>query len=710
MPDSESATILAVQDQIHRSDTAFHFGIAAICAFLLMMVINYVQHNNGLAILDLFSAITIASLLLHLKKTRRLSVFVSVAISMECILLLYFFIVGTGSGSGFVWSYALPLTSLSLCGMRSGLLISSLYLLCCIAVNISGFTEVLYSRDFMLRFSLSYGIVTLLTYLYEVNLKRYRASIVELNSSLEQKVAERTTDLTRLIEEKDEARKREETAKNDWIRTFDAVDDQIFLLDEHFVIVRANKAAKETLGVGTETLLGKRCHQIVHGTKEPPPYCPYARMKMLESAITCTGEFFEERLQRYFQVSVSPIQNEDGSFFGAVHIVRDITEKKWAEEDQQKAKERLRKAEKMEAIGLMAGGVAHDLNNILSGVVSYPDMLLVQMDTSDPLYKPLHAIRDTGRRAAAVVDDLLTIARGVVVAKRTHDLNTIILDFLGAIEYRKQKEKHPGVTLSAKLSSGQCPIVCSPVHMQKVLMNLIINGMEAIVDSGTVRIATEIGEAPDDPGQQEVILSVRDSGTGISPEDLRRIFEPFYTKKLPGRKGTGLGLAVVWNIVENHGAVIDVQSDRDGSVFSIRFAMSEVPVDTRREDINIDTLRGNGTILVVDDEPSQRQIARQMLVTLGYTVTTVASGQECIDHCRTSQVDLLLLDMIMEPGISGLQTYREVLAHTPAQKALITSGFSRSDDVAQALHSGPSRFLRKPYSMTELGLAIKELL
>jgi CheY-like chemotaxis protein len=209
-----------------------------------------------------------------------------------------------------------------------------------------------------------------------------------------------------------------------------------------------------------------------------------------------------------------------------------------------------------------------------------------------------------------------------------------------------------------------------------------------------------------------VVLAVSDSGNGIAPEDLGRIFEPFYTKKIMGRSGTGLGMAVVWGTVQDHHGYIQVESGTGiGSTFTLFFPVCREDTVKPRPATPIDSYLGNREkILIIDDIEEQRLIAGRLLSRLGYEVAAVASGEEAIAHIRHNPVDLLLLDMIMEPGMDGLDTYREILKVAPGQKAVIASGFAENDRVREAQRLGAGDYIRKPYTIEVLGLAISKQL
>lgn len=397
-------------------------------------------------------------------------------------------------------------------------------------------------------------------------------------------------------------------------------------------------------------------------------------------------------------------------------IIIDLTEKKRIEKEQKEIEVRLQRAEKMETLGIMAGGVAHDLNNILSGIVSYPDLLLMKIPDDSPLRKPLLTMQTSGKKAAAIVQDLLTLTRRGVVNQSVVNLNEIIEDYLQSPEKIKLMSFHPGVELDVDLEKDVLNIQGSPIHLTKTVMNLLSNAAEALPKGGRISLMTrnQYLDRPikgyDDIARGDyVVLSVSDNGIGISPKDINRIFEPFFTKKVMGRSGTGLGMSVVWGTVKDHKGYIDVESSEGkGSAFRLFFPVTRNESDETPQSGSIDTYRGNGeSILLVDDAKEQREIAFGLLSQIGYAVTAVASGEEAIAYVRNNKVDLLLLDMIMDPGMDGLDTFRNILLIRPGQRAVIASGYSETERVREAQRMGAGGYVQKPYTMAKLATAIR---
>ena len=394
----------------------------------------------------------------------------------------------------------------------------------------------------------------------------------------------------------------------------------------------------------------------------------------------------------------------------------DITEKVESENDRMALQAKLQHAQKMEAIGTLAGGVAHDLNNILGGLVSYPELLLLQLPGDSPLRKSILTIQKSGEKAAAVVQDLLTLARRGVVVTEVVNLNKIIAEYLKSPEHEKLQSYHPGVHIETHLRKDTLNILGSSIHLSKTVMNLVSNAVEAMPEGGNLIVSTENRyidrpiKGYDDVREGDyVVLTISDTGTGIASDDLDKIFEPFYTKKKMGRSGTGLGMAVVWGTVKDHNGYIDIQSaEGKGTTFTLHFPVTRKSVEERSE-ISLKNYMGKGeAILVVDDVEEQRIIASGMLKELGYSVVSVPSGEEAVEYLKINKADLLVLDMIMDPGMDGLDTYKRILEIHPSQKTIIASGFSETDRVKELQSLGAGAYIRKPFLLEKIGPAVKE--
>ena len=266
------------------------------------------------------------------------------------------------------------------------------------------------------------------------------------------------------------------------------------------------------------------------------------------------------------------------------------------------------------------------------------------------------------------------------------NLNSVVADYLQTPVFEKVKDYYPRVTFRTEYDESLLNIKGSPVHLEKTLMNLVSNAVEEITEAGEVTIRTESRHL-DKPlrGYDEVkdgdyaVLTISDTGIGISAENKGRIFEPFYTKKKMGRSGTGLGLAIVWGTVKDHNGYIDLQTEvGEGTTFTFYFPVKWDEVTAQQEKGQIDQHMGQGeSVLVVDDVAEQREIAAELLTRLKYKVHLVSGGEEAVEYLKENKVDILILDMIMDPGIDGLETYQMVLEINRSIKRLSSAGFRR---------------------------------
>ena len=400
-------------------------------------------------------------------------------------------------------------------------------------------------------------------------------------------------------------------------------------------------------------------------------------------------------------------------------LQKEMDERQQTYKENRALEKRLERSQKMETLGLLAGGVAHDLNNVLSGIVSYPDLLLMDIFPGHPMYNPIMTIKASGQKAGAIVQDLLTLTRRGVVCNDVVNLNTIISEYCSSPENQELMQFHSNVVMVTHLEKKLPNIMGSPMHLKKTLMNLISNAAEAQPDGGTICIST-YNRYVDQPilGYQRIkkgnyaVLEVKDNGMGISESDQERIFEPFYTKKIMGRSGTGLGMAVVWGTIQDHHGFINIKSKINrGTIFELFFPASQAP---RIEDDKMSSpsfhMGNHETILVIDDMKEQTEMAVLILEKLGYTPISVNSGEEAVAYLQNHCVDLIILDMIMPPGMDGLDTYQKIIEIHPNQKAIIVSGFAENERVKTMQSLGAGAYIKKPYTIEILGQAIQTTL
>ena len=400
----------------------------------------------------------------------------------------------------------------------------------------------------------------------------------------------------------------------------------------------------------------------------------------------------------------------------SMSVVHNLTGIREAQEEKRKLEIQLQNAQKLESLGTLAGGVAHDLNNILSGIVSYPELLLMDLEPDSPMQGPLRAIKESGEKAAEIVQDLLTLARRGVAAKKIINLNHIVDDFLKSPEYRNLLSNSSPITVDTRLAPDTLNIAGSPLHISKTLMNLIANAVDAMPSGGKMTIVTTnyYMDQPYHgfdmiPEGEYTVLKISDQGFGMPPADLARIFEPFYTKKSMGRSGTGLGMSVVWGTVKDHDGYIDIHTEEgSGTTFTLYFPATRSENEITAS-VYIEDYLGKGeSILIVDDSREQRDLAARMMQKLGYNTQTTESGENAVDLMKEQSFDLVILDMIMDPGMDGLETFKQILQTTPDQKTIIASGFSESERVKKMQKLGAGSYVRKPYTLEKIGIAVRK--
>ena len=555
-------------------------------------------------------------------------------------------------------------------------------------------------------------------YLQALLLDEEKKKVENVNSKLEERVKKRTAQLIKTNEElKQEIneRKRAENALRESEEKYrilvDNADTAIFIAQDG-VIKFPNPMTTELIGYSVDELAQMPFAELIHPQDRGMVVKRHRRRLRGKDEPNSYDFRFITKKGKKIWVHINTILITWEGRPATLNFLRDIT-------SQKKLEAQLRRAQNMEAIGTLAGGVAHDLNNILSGLVSYPELLLLDMPEDSSLRKPMLAIQESGQKAAAIVQDLLTLARRGVSVSEVVDLNQIIEQYLASLEYKKLLSFHPAVKMELNLEANLFNILGSPVHLSKTIMNLVSNSAEAMPEGGTISISTKSqyldrpinGYDAIDAGEY-VNLTISDSGKGISPVDIDKIFEPFYTKKNMGRSGTGLGMAVVWGTVKDHNGYIDVRSELEkGTTFILYFPITREKAKETKTTLKIQDFHGNGeSILVIDDVDEQRKIASGILSKMGYNVKSLSSGEEAVHYLKENSADLLILDMIMDPGIDGFETYKRIHKMHPGQKAIIASGYSETERVQKVQKMGADIYLKKPYSIEKIGEAVRAAL
>jgi len=400
-----------------------------------------------------------------------------------------------------------------------------------------------------------------------------------------------------------------------------------------------------------------------------------------------------------------PVTEKGKKYLGTHGVARDLSERKLLEDQFQQA-------QRMEALGTLAGGIAHNFNNVLMGILGHTSLVLMDKDTSHPDFGHLKSIEKYVENAAELTKDLLGFARGGKYEVRPTDLNELIRNenrMFGQTKREiKIKEKYDEKLWTVEVDKGQ---------MRQALLNLYVNAWQAMPDGGDLYTQTENVTLDKDYGKfyeitpgRYVKISVIDTGTGMDDATREKIFEPFFTTQEMGR-GTGLGLASVYGIVKNHGGFINVYSEKgEGTTFNIYLPASEKEVIEDKMPSR-EFAKGEGTILLVDDEEMITDVGEQLLEKLGYRALVAGSGKEAIDvyEKNKADIDMVILDMIM-PVMSGGETYDRFKEINPDIKILLSSGYSIDGQAQEILDRGCNGFIHKPFSMKQLSQELRKIL
>ncbi len=408
-------------------------------------------------------------------------------------------------------------------------------------------------------------------------------------------------------------------------------------------------------------------------------------------------------------ISTGVVRYGDRTFILA--ITQDITERKRAEAEREKLQVQLTQAKKMEAIGVLAGGIAHNFNNILMGVQGRTSLMLMNKEPSDPDYEHLRGIEEYVRNAVELTKDLLGFARGGKYQVKPTDLNALIEKSLRAFGSAKKE-----IRIHVKFGKDPWTAEVDKGQIQQALLNLYVNAWQAMPGGGELYVQTEnvVIDKPlatpfQIPPGAYVKISVTDTGVGMDAATREKIFEPFFSTKKTGQ-GYGLGLASVYGVIKNHGGFINVYSEKGhGAAFTIYLPASERAPAQERPAPELDIRRGQGTILLVDDESMIIEVGQAMLEKLGYRALTAGNGREALHlyEKQKAEIDLVILDMIM-PGMGGGETYDRLKRIDGGVKVILSSGYSLAGEAQEIMDRGCDGFIQKPFTMEKLSLKVRE--
>jgi PAS domain S-box-containing protein len=511
------------------------------------------------------------------------------------------------------------------------------------------------------------------------------------------------------ISDRKRIREERESAAELIQKTIDEMTDPIIVVGTDYEVKFMNKAARRpSLQNRTETAPMK-CHSICWGRdvpcEGPSTPCPMTAAKRTLRPVTLTHKITDRKGQvRLFEVFAAPILREDGTVLGIMESNRDVTEQKLLEEE-------LIKARKLESLGILAGGIAHDFNNILAAVVGNLDLARVFRSRPEKAFERVDLAQKAAWRAKDLTMQLLTFSQGGSPVKKTASILELIRE---SAAFALSGSR---AVVEFSLADDLRPVEMDQGQMSQVINNLIINADQAMPNGGTIRLVAKPYTVTADstiplPEGNYVKVSVEDEGTGIPPENLARIFDPYFTTKA---KGTGLGLATTYSIVKNHGGMIAAESSAGvGTAFHIYLPASSerVPAGMRR---NASSMTGNGKILVMDDEPELRELIREMLEALGYEAVCVSDGAEAVEEfgraaASPSPFACAIMDLTIPGRMGGLEALPQILEIQPNFRAVVASGYSNDPAVADFEKYGFKGILPKPFTTEELGMVLNEVL
>lgn len=485
----------------------------------------------------------------------------------------------------------------------------------------------------------------------------------------------------------------------------DSLPDSLCLLDESLTIQWVNRAFEQNTHLRSDDVVGRKCYQILMQEESACKDC--IALKVFEGGKIETKEL-KTKNDRIWDIRAIPVTNQEGKTVRVIEIIRDITE-------QRKVQEQLINAQRLETVGLLAGGVAHDFKNLITPIIGFAHLIKLQVPSDSPVYSYAEKIYSAAENASALAQSLLALSRKQPLQMVAVDIDSLIQDFSVIV----QKLIGNQVKLELKLNPGKHNVLCDVTQIKQVLTNLVTNARDAMPEGGKITIATKTFEIDEKfinshgfgkPGKY-VIISVSDTGVGIDESIRSRIFEPFFTTKSPD-KGSGLGLAVVYGIVKQHSGFIDVYSKPNlGTTFKIYLPLIDSSEVEERVDDMSDSLFGNQElILVIEDDPSVRDYFRVVLKEANYRVVEAHTGVEGIQRYleNRDRVSLVILDLIL-PLKDGIEVLNEIRMINPNQRYLLVSGYPSEIVFEKGLLKGDVEFLCKPISPTVLLRKVKEL-
>ncbi len=496
-------------------------------------------------------------------------------------------------------------------------------------------------------------------------------------------------------------------AKTEWERTFDSVPDMVCIIDTSYRIVRANKAMAKRFGLTPEQLAGMECRQMIRDGDLHPEFRPLA--SLLADSREHSAEVHDERIGADLEIRVTPLLDDNGVLVGAVHIARDVTAQIALEKQS-------RQTQKMEALGALAGGIAHDFNNILAIIMGYADMALRDLPEQSSVHTALQNVLKASSRAKDLVRQILAFSRKSAQERKPVEIVLIVREALKLL-----RASIPATVRIHEDLDCEGVMMADPSEIQQVVMNLCANASHAMREEGGVlrvsldKVSIGADQLPEHPGLQpgpHLRLSVSDTGPGIEPRLIERIFEPYFTTKGPG-DGTGMGLAIVHGIAKSLGGTVEVFSrDGRGATFRVFFPLITLEPEQTENISRTELQQGNKErILFVDDEQAIAELAELMLARLGYQVTVATSSLKALELFRAApdMFDLLISDQTM-PNLTGVDLAREIHQIRPHFPVILCTGYSERLTEEGIKQLGINALVMKPVDLEHLAAMIRKSL
>ena len=478
-------------------------------------------------------------------------------------------------------------------------------------------------------------------------------------------------------------------------------DYAIYMLSPEGLITNWNAGAQRIKGYDQAEAVGTHFSRF-YAEEDRNKGLPMAALKIAAAEGRFEGEGHRIRkdgTRFWAHVVIDPIRNELGELIGYAKITRDITEKRKAMEDLERAKEALFQSQKLEAIGQLTGGIAHDFNNLLNVIVGGVAILSREMQTPMSA-KILESMQRAATQGAALTQQLLTFARKQPLKQNKYNLNRIISSFEAVL----RRAKKSSISFDMKLDPLLPPALVDAAQFEAVLLNLVVNAGDAMPDGGTITLSTEPVELRQDtieglPAGRYVKVTVRDTGTGMPPEVAKRATEPFFTTKEVG-KGTGMGLSQVYGTIKQFGGDMTIETEiGKGTAISLFLPAQECNAD---EPLEAQAAPGNEKALVVDDQPDVLNVAIELFRSMGYDVLSANNGEDALEILqRTPDIDVLFSDVVM-PGMSGIDLGRNARSLIPGIKVVLASGYAASVPTKGNSGTEDFKFIQKPYRMSEI--------